>query len=208
MCFSAQASFGASLLLFGVSYASIKNLKYKDLIVIAAVPLMFAIQQAFEGLVWLSANKTLPEIFFLAKYGFMFFAFVVWPFWIPFACWHIEKDKQRKNILLGILAAGSAVSATLLIQVLSGVTVAASCHNLSYTTNLYFGPDWLALLLYSIATIAPFLISSYKNMWVFGLMTGLTLLSTMAFFWYFLISVWCFFAAIVSAFVYLLVRKR
>lgn len=209
MCFSAQASFSAGAILFGISYVSFKNLKSKDLWPVAMVPLMFAIQQTLEGIVWLSKLNYLPEIFLtLSKYGFLFFAFVVWPFWMPFACWNIEKIKQQKQLLSIIMALGIFVSLALIWQLLSGVEVTASCNHLIYTTNRYYDLDGYALFAYCLATILPFFISSYKNMWVIGLMTAITLLLTMAFFWYFLTSVWCFFAAIVSAFAYLLVRKK
>lgn len=208
MCFSAQASFSAGAILFGISYASFKNLKSKDLWPVAMVPLMFAIQQTLEGVVWLSTLNYLPENFLtLSKYGFLFFAFVVWPFWMPFTCWYLEKQKTRKKLLSINLAIGSLVAIALLWQMLSGVEVTASCNHLSYTTNSYYDLDGYALFAYSLEVIAPFLISSYKNMWALGLMTAITLLLTMAFFWYFLTSVWCFFAAVVSAFVYLLIKK-
>ena len=210
MCFSAQASFGASLFLFGIGYVSFKNIKSKDLWPLAVIPLMFAIQQAFEGFVWLSQMGTIPKTFALAKYGFMFFAFAVWPFWMPFTCWRLEENTTRKKSLFYLLLIGFTVSITLLIQTMLGVNVIASCNHISYSLQTAYGwnETLFALGIYAVAVIAPLLISTYKNIWIFGLMTSLTLLLTMAFFWYFLISVWCFFAAIVSAFIYLLVRKK
>ena len=95
MCFSVEASFGASLFLLGIGLLSFKNLKSKNLWPLALVPLLFAAQQFLEGFVWLSkADIITDNIGIMAKYGFIFFAFIVWPFWIPFACWKTEENKK------------------------------------------------------------------------------------------------------------------
>src|SRR3990167_5029854 len=108
MCFSVEASFGASVFLLSMGLLSIKNLKAKNLWPLAVVPLLFAAQQFFEGFVWLNKAGVVTDIIGnIAKYGFIFFAFIVWPFWIPFACWKTEKNRKNKQLLLPILAAGS-----------------------------------------------------------------------------------------------------
>jgi hypothetical protein len=55
---------------------------------------------------------------------------------------------------------------------------------------------------YVIATIAPLFVSSVRRMWVFGFMIAVSYLVASIFFSQYLISVWCFFAAIMSGVIY------
>lgn len=53
MCFSATASFTASAVLGITGIATLRQVKFKSLIFLACLPLLFAIQQFNEGLIWL-----------------------------------------------------------------------------------------------------------------------------------------------------------
>ena len=213
MCFSVETSFGASLFLLGIGLLSFKNLKSKNLWPLAVVPLLFAAQQFLEGFVWLSkADIITDNIGIMAKYGFIFFAFIAWPFWIPFACWKTEENKKNKQILFYILFFGSFLSLILLFLIIYyGISVESTCNHLLYSVNSSANTKsiWqnIILSLYLIPTLAPFFISSRKNMPILGLIIFLTLALTMLFYYVFLISVWCFFAAIVSAFIYFIIKK-
>jgi hypothetical protein len=50
MCFSANASFGAGIILAVISVASLKKVQYSTHIYFAAIPLIFCIQQITKGL--------------------------------------------------------------------------------------------------------------------------------------------------------------
>ena len=86
MCFSASASFGAGIVLSVIGIASLKKVQHASQIPFAALPLIFAIQQFSEGILWL----VLPNLEYLIlrqviTYVFLFFAQIVWPVWVPFA---------------------------------------------------------------------------------------------------------------------------
>ncbi len=53
MCFSAQASFGASAVLGIMGIYALRKAKQQERF-LAMVPLLFAIQQACEGIVWVT----------------------------------------------------------------------------------------------------------------------------------------------------------
>ena len=98
MCFSASASFGAGIVLSAIGIASIKKSETKPQLFFASIPLFFAVQQITEGFLWLALSK--PDYALLrwpATYIFLFFAQVVWPFWVPFAILMLEKEQKQKK---------------------------------------------------------------------------------------------------------------
>ena len=100
MCFSAAASFTASFLLLIIGILTARLISQRRLYYIAAIPLFFSIQQAAEGLVWLSLlgyGGTILQSF--ATYVFLFFAIGVWPFWIPFSLKKAEINPNKKKLL-------------------------------------------------------------------------------------------------------------
>jgi hypothetical protein len=84
MCFSATASFAVAVALACVGAASMARNPSPRGRMLAAIPLVFAAQQATEGIVWLtvsgSAHVSLQP---LAVDAFLAFALIVWPLWFP-----------------------------------------------------------------------------------------------------------------------------
>jgi len=99
MCFSANASFGAGIILAVISVASLKKVQYPTHIYFAAIPLIFCIQQIIEGLLWLAlTDPVYTSLEKVTTYSFLFFAQVIWPIWIPFAVLSLEKNRKYKPI--------------------------------------------------------------------------------------------------------------
>ena len=77
----------------------------------AAIPLAFAAQQAAEGIVWLTidspAHATLNRA---AVFGFLAFALVVWPTWVPWSLRVAERNAARRKWLTRLTWAGVLVS--------------------------------------------------------------------------------------------------
>lgn len=98
MCFSATASFGASTVLGIVGVITVAKAKTNPQRVFATIPLVFAVQQFTEGLLWLSLKNTdmAPGQSFFT-YTFLVFAMAVWPFWVPFTIRLLEKDARKKR---------------------------------------------------------------------------------------------------------------
>ena len=110
MCFSATASFSAGVVLTVIGVATIKKVQHPSQILFASIPLLFAIQQIAEGILWL----TLPNPAYLPTqvsftYIFLFFAQVVWPLWVPMAILLLEKEDLRKRVQRYLVAAGMLV---------------------------------------------------------------------------------------------------
>ena len=199
MCFSASASFIASGLLSlcgGIAlWRSVHTRRTS--IFVAGAPLLFALQQAAEGLVWLHGYSW-------AALTFLFFAFGVWPFYIPFSLLVAESDKKKRKALCALTVLGSGVSLCLLISLVSSPVAfhVQGCHLVYDVVGRLLAMPWLrwpVSVCYCITTIAPFAISSMRYMPVVGLLIGLSCLVTCLFYTVYFISVWCFFAALISS---------
>ena len=207
MCFSAQASFGASALLTIIGGATIEKIirkKQYRKAMLAIVPTFFAIQQCFEGFVWLGlAQDTPPWHTPYAIFGFLFFAFFLWPVLIPYALIPFETSKMRKNMLYMAWGLGICVAAGLAWTAFNyGVRSEISCNHIAYTLEFPDSNDRWGTLCYILATVLPFFISSKRKVWLFGIALcgsiGLTWFMYNAYF----TSVWCFFSALLSILLY------
>lgn len=204
MCFSAQASFIASGGLAVLGGTSLVIAKKEDRI-LAAIPLLFAIQQAFEGVQWLYLNSGSSSLF--AGYGFLFFAFVVWPIYMPTLVYFLDTKKQKILkwfLILGVLVAfyfiGLALTQSLEIDKLK------SC--VSYTfgypiINMYF-----VMVAYLVAVFGPMFVSSRKILRWFGLVSALLAFISWIFYAVNFTSVWCFFAAIMSSIFFIYIKWK
>jgi hypothetical protein len=204
MCFSATASFTAGAILTVTGIASIKKTTKKAQIPFAAIPFIFGIQQLAEGFLWLSlsdkisVNASLPM-----AYVFLFFAQILWPFWVPYSMLRADRQKESK-ILLGI---GLIVSLYLAFCLMSfPVIPKVEGHHIVY---YQFYPPKLRVfgwILYLIATVIPPLLSKIKGMKYFGAMILFSCIIAIVFYEEYFISVWCYFAAVLSFTVYLIIH--
>lgn len=200
MCFSAQASFAASGLLLLIGLYALKRAQKKNR-ALAALPLFFSIQQALEGIVWITYNN--PNQLSLcnfATYGFCFFAFFFWPTWLPFAILQQERILKRRKILYVLLALGVGITFVLILSVMkNGIGLAVACHHIKYDISYSSYQNWIGAALYCLATIMPFFVTSTKKFaWLGALMFSSALLTHFVYENFF-VSVWCFFAALLSS---------
>ena len=209
MCFSANASFVAGTVLAVTAVITLRSVKSREQILFAAIPLIFCIQQITEGFVWLSladpANKTgshVPVTFFL------FFAHVVWPVWVPLSVLVMEKNSRRRKILKGMLATGIIVSAYLGVCLFfRPVNAMIREHHIFYDLEFPSAIKWISAVFYFIPTVMPPFVSSRRNMSWLGMAVLASYIVSQVFFEGYVISVWCFFAAIISVAVLLIIRS-
>ena len=206
MCFSAGASFGAGAILTVVGVAAIKKVQSPSQIPFASIPLLFAMQQITEGFVWLSltdpAYASLQQV---TTYSFLFFAQVAWPVWVPFSVLKLEpKERQTtmEKILVGI---GAFVSLYLAFCLLSyHVEAKVIGYHISYKQD-YPSALRYSGLLYVTATIAPPFFSRISRMWMLGLTVFISYVITAILYTDYIVSVWCFFASIISIAIYAII---
>ena len=219
MCFSAQASFATAGILSILSLLSVKQAHTKKIIPLALTPLFFGIQQACEGFVWMTLGNgdSTSMLHLISMYGFLFFAGMFWPVWIPFATYYAEKSQKRKNLLFKLLWCGILISVLFLWTWLLKTKAVIIDHHIDYPvegypfglTNEIYGKiaTYVLSFLYGVATIVPFFISSIPYMKILGTMVGIGALIAYIFYLVAFPSVWCFFAAACSIFAYFVVNN-
>ena len=90
MCFSATASFSAGILLLGAGVVAVKSAHGSRELPLAAIPLLFSIQQLIEGVVWLTFRYEAPLLNAVMTHAYSFFSHVLWPVYVPVAVLLVE----------------------------------------------------------------------------------------------------------------------
>lgn len=200
MCFSASASFGAGVILSAIGIASIKKAQSPSQFFFASIPLIFAVQQVTEGFIWLSlSNPTFVPLQQIATYNFLFFAQVVWPVWVPFSILKLEPKNRRRKPEIILVGIGALVSLFLAYCLLSyPVNAKIIGYHISYQQNYPSAISRYCGGLYMIATIVPPFFSRIRRMWMLGSAVLISYIVTTIFYTDYIVSVWCFFASIIS----------
>jgi hypothetical protein len=206
MCFSAEASFTAAGALAIIGGATLKNVLNRNYFFLAAIPLLFALQQLSEGVLWVQLGHGHQDglISNLAARSFLVFAFFVWPIWIPLSLFKAEKMLWRRRALLGISIAGALLSFTNLYFAMDqNISVSIINHSLQYAGRV--PPQ---TILYPLIVVTPIFISSMNKVWIFGVLISIAYIVTAYLYETTFVSVWCFFAAIVSLILYKVLKDN
>ncbi len=206
MCFSASASFGASAILAVAGIASLKKVERPSQLFLALVPVIFSLQQFSEGWVWVALNhqKDWQEI---PIYFFLFVAQVIWPLLVPLSVFLIEKNEGHKKALAVFLTFGASLAIYLCwCLFFYKADAIRTPYHIHY--ELYFPQKFNAVVgaIYFLATIVPPFLSTHKKLYLIGGFNLLSFMITALFFDDYLVSVWCFFSALISWQVYLVVK--
>ena len=104
MCFSASASLAVGGALLGVGLLSLKAAQGWRENMLAALPLLFALQQLSEGALWWTFGPEQTPISWRPglTYLYSFFSHALWPVYIPLAAWAVEPGAGRRSVLLGL----------------------------------------------------------------------------------------------------------
>ena len=207
MCFSATASFTAGATLSALGVATLTQVSSRRQILLGSFPLLFAVQQFSEGLVWLTLGQTsLNSIHFLVTYSFLFFATGVWPILCPISVYLLESNLQKRKVILGMILVGFALGIYLFGSVVThGVSLNTFSGNLLYDLEFIFLYEF-SKYLYLTVTSLPFILASDWRLKIFGIFAIISFCISELFYKVTFVSVWCFFAAILSAGLYFIVR--
>ena len=209
MCFSANASFGAGVVLAVIGIVSIKKVQHPSQIIFAGIPLLFCVQQVTEGFLWLALSGT-DHAFMrqFTTYAFLFFAQVLWPICIPLSILLLEKNKKRRLILKVLLVTGALVSIYLGFCLFAyDVDAKIIGYHILYGQDYPAKPAFFTGALYIIASIVPAFVSSIKRMWWLGATILISYLVTKIFYTVHIVSVWCFFASVISIVIIAILHK-
>jgi len=215
MCFSASASFTVSSVLIPTgAYCFYRahqiNHRYW---VFALYPLIFGIQQALEGWLWLMLEHPDDISVRIPALGFIFFSHFFWLIWLPFSCYFLETRGGKKQLFLIFTLLGGLYGFAMFMPVLifaDWLEVSLIHNSISYELKLIFDdftPRSLVRAIYALIVLIPLLLSSQKYVRDFGILILISLAAATILFTEVFISIWCFFAAIVSLYIlYMVIR--
>ena len=216
MCYSATASFGvaAPLLpvgLYCLDRARRENAKWMPF---AAYPLAFGLQQAVEGALWIGISSGDQALIGAASRGFLFFSHFFWLFWVPLSLLLLESDARRRPFLAALAILGGLYGASLFLPIMlreDWLSVAVVHHSIKYQTTLIYdgivGREVLRVI-YAAIIVASLFICSARKIRVFAVLIFVSVIAARLFFDYAFISVWCYFAAVLSLYVLYIVHEE
>ena len=184
--------------------STLKKARTTNEIPFASIPLLFAAQQAAEGTIWIGLSSANNESWkHFPVYIFLIFAQLIWPVWIPFSVLRLEIDRTRKTIIKSILGMG-VCSSLYLLYCIFVYDVKAEIHagHILYTLNFPSAFMWMGSVFYFVPTVVTLFISSIKRVQLLGLAVLASFIFSKIYFTEHLISVWCFFAGILSIIVF------
>lgn len=208
MCFSATASISAAAVTGAVGLLTLSKVANLRELPLAAAPLVFSLQQALEGALWLTMGDNGG-----ASYAgplvniFVGIALIVWPALVPAATGLVEPQRGRQLMLYGMVLLGLGLAAfgarDMIHNPFSAQVVQ---HTLCYVNVTPYPPVMMGG--YVLCTCAPLFISSEPVLRLLGFIVGAGLAIATGFFYFSFVSVWCFFAAASSVIVYLFFHRR
>ena len=197
MCFSAPASFITGVGLLGIGAVTVKRARNRRELPYAAIPLLFGIQQLLEGVLWLTFSSPAPLLNTWATHLYLLFSNVLWPIYVPLAALALETEAWRRRIMIGMAYVGAAVGLYLLaLLILLPVMASDAGQHISYNFNNPY--EQTTIIIYGIVTSLSLIFSSHQRVAAFGVAVLVSEVVTYQFYTTWFISVWCFFAAVLS----------
>ena len=201
MCFSATASFAAGTALSAVGGLTVRRSRGKAELAIALVPLLFGLQQITEGFLWLGLRNDLPLLRSWTTNIYSIFSHVLWPIFVPFTILLVESNRRRKTAIVVFQVLGLGVGLYLLYFILRfPVTAQIQNRSIFYDSPHFFIA--VVLVVYFLATCVSCLFSSHGCVNAFGALAFVLAIAAYQVSTRTFVSVWCFFAAVLSLLVY------
>jgi len=201
ICFSATASFTAGIALLAIGSITVRRADKWGEVPYAAIPVIFSVQQLVEGFLWrsLPGQDTTTHVLTIT---YVLFSNVLWPIYVPMAVWLLEPRSARRRTIAWTIAAGSAVGIFFLAAILAHpATSAIKGMHIKYHIPHHHDP--IAVAVYAAATCLAPLLSTHKTVRLFGIVLTASMIVAAIVYLKWFASVWCFFAAVVSAMIYL-----
>lgn len=222
MCFSATVSYSSAAVLVATGLYAVQQARrlQPPYWMWALVPVFFGFQQAFEGRVWQeldagNANAAVPFAL-----GFHFFSHFLWLWWFPLCSYLVEPDKAsktgqlRKRVMGGCTIFGAFAGALVYSFMLfhpDWMSVAVREHSIHYSFSVTYRSSIhipvRAATLYALTILVPLLFSSRRQIRFFGGLVALSMVLASVAYGYAYVSVWCFFAAVLSLYIVYMIRR-
>ena len=166
---------------------------------LAALPLLFGLHQVSEAFVWWGLQGHVPNwVERVTVWIWLLFAFVALPALLPIAVDLVERSKTRQRVISAFAGLGAAVAIALAISIFRGpIGAEIEGHHVAFQVDAV-SRGGLLTTLYVVATCGALLACSYREIAAIGMMN---LIAVPVLMWLTVsgfVSLWCFWAAIVS----------
>jgi hypothetical protein len=207
VCFSASANFVGSAVLGAIGVATIAEVKHRRELLFAAMPCLFALHQFTEGFVWLGLDHKLPPVVAHdAGAAFVLYAQGLLPFLLPLSVFLMEPTRNRRRGMLGFTILGAALGVYLLWGLIAyPLQVSAGDNGIVYMNRITI--TTLVAVLYVLATCGALFFSGFPMLVVLAWLNMVGLLTVMVVRRLEFTSIWCAYAAVVSAIIYFFFRR-
>ena len=215
MCFSATTSFAATAVIAPSGVYAIQAAFKHDRrhLYVSFFVLVFAAQQFVEGFVWLALSNGDGDYAAALAWSkaFLFFSHFFWPIILPLVTFTAETDIKKRRVLAVCSALAVVFAAFYYLPLLApgNLSVEVKLHSIQYVMDNFFDayiPRQASGLIYMSFIVLPLVYSSNKGLRHFGWLMAAACVPTLYLYYYAFTSVWCFFAAILSLYIVVMIR--
>jgi hypothetical protein len=208
VCFAPEADALVGAVVVAIGVDALRHVREPKQVPLAALPVLFGLHQLTEAFVWWGLQGDVAHsVERTATWTYLLFAFGALPILIAIAVGLIEPERTRQRVIaaFGVLAAGIAIALT--TAMFRGTLDAAiDGRHIEYSVDaLGYGGQLTGL--YVIATCGALLASSYRDLATLGVLNLVVVPLLMALTIGGFVSLWCFWAAIVSVVIDLHLRR-
>jgi hypothetical protein len=206
MCFSATADFTGSVVLGAIGVATLREVRDRRELLLAAMPGLFALHEFIEGFVWLGLDgRVSPQLGHNAAAAYMLFAQGLLPFVLPLSVFLIEPTERQRKRMLGFVIFGGLLALYLTWGLIAyPIVISEQARSILYV-NVITNTTLVAIL-YVAATCGSLFLSGFKKLVQLAFANLAGLLVVMLVKRYAFTSVWCAYAAVISVIVYFFFR--
>lgn len=205
MCLSPEVDLAAAIVTGVIAVDTLRRNRNPDALAIAGIPAIFAVHNVASALMWWGLLGDVGGCVAVpAQFLYVLIAFVLWPVYIPFALRKMESRGIRRALLSGVLVLGAVNSGWHLWRIARGdMTAFPHEHYVSFhfpSDPLFVGP------LYAVATCGATLLSSHRELVLWGVVNIVAVTAISAWAAHGLPSIWCLWAAITSGYINWFIR--
>jgi hypothetical protein len=196
MCFSPEVSFGSAIVIGLIGLYGLSLVKNRRMLHLACLPLIFALQQVCEGVLWLYLrDQAVSTSFaFAAQRIYLFLAYMLYPVYLPYIAWRWESSPSRR-IWIGLTLLAGVVIACVHAYLTETDTIVAQVVG----SSIQYPFIWLSTgIPYLIVVSLPCFLCRDRRMWVIGALVFASFFLAWWVRYMTLASVWCFFSAWIS----------
>ena len=208
MCLSPEADVVVGGIVVVIGVDALRHVREPRQILLATLPLLFGLHQLDEAFVWWGLQGHVSEsIERVGVWIYMLFALAALPALVPIAVLAVERSAGRRRLISGFAALGIGIGVALGIALFQGsVDAVIVGRHVAYDVSaLTQGRELTAL--YVVAACGALIVCSYRDLAALGVMNLVAVPMLMWLTVSGFISLWCFWAAIVSVVIDIHLRR-